>query len=77
MATAARRRLRAQPSAASVRGSGTASHSVHQSFGVQVEARERRLVALEIDRVRQLTKHLADELVRVSSAMQDALDILV
>lgn len=43
--------------------SGTAAHAIHQTFWAQAEVREDLLVTLKVDRVGQLTEHLADELI--------------
>jgi hypothetical protein len=57
--------------------SGAASHAVHESFWAQAVAREDLLVTLKVDRVWQLTEHLADELIRVSRAAQNPHEFVV
>jgi len=57
--------------------SRTTSHAVHQSLWAQAVAREDLLVALKVDRVRQLTEDLADELIRVPGTAQGARGFLV
>jgi hypothetical protein len=57
--------------------SRTPSHAIHQSFCVQAVAREDLLVALKVDRVGQLTEHLADELIRVPRTAQEPPGFLV
>jgi NAD(P)-dependent dehydrogenase (short-subunit alcohol dehydrogenase family) len=56
---------------------GTAPHAIHQPFSGYTVARQDLLVALEVDRVGQLTQQLLDELVRVPSTAQDPRGFLV
>ena len=57
--------------------SRTTSHAIHQSFWVQAVAREDLLVALKVDRVGQLTEHLADDLIRVPRTAEEPRGFLV
>jgi hypothetical protein len=57
--------------------SWTASKSIHQSFGTQAVSPEDVFVALKVDRIRQFTENLADELIRIPRAAQNSPDVLV
>src|ERR1700733_13278453 len=64
-------------SASAVKRSRTTPHAIHQSFLIQAVASENLLVALKVDRVGQLTEHLADELIRVPRTTQEPRGFLV
>lgn len=55
----------------------TTSQAIHQSFWVQAEPLEELLVALKVDRVGQVTEHLADELIRVPRTVENSRGFLV
>jgi hypothetical protein len=57
--------------------SRTTAHPIHQSLSAQAVARKDLLVALKIDRVGQLTEHLADDLIRVPRTTEDPRGLLV
>ena len=56
---------------------GDFTQQTEAGIRAQAVAREDQLVALKVDRVRQLTEHLPDELIRVPRMVQDPRELLV